>query len=119
MVEMEIKFIKCSFCSNLITLFMSTEKNEHAMIKFLNNHTKIKESSHSIGIYDSSANRVLMVCNSCSVISFKLRNPRSLLNREICGKKYQKTYSFEEEDLRIFHKELKNIIKEGTCTFIE
>ena len=119
MFEMELKFIKCNFCSNLITLYMTTEKKDYAIIKFLSHHNKIKESSHSIGIYDSSANRVLMMCNSCSVNSFKLKKPKSLLNREITGKSHNKTYSFGDNDLLIFQKELKNIVKEGTCTIIE
>ena len=115
---MDLKFVKCTFCSNIITLSMSIEDLDF-LKKFLNSCVKIKESSHSIGIYDSSANRVLMMCSSCSRISFKLKQVNNIRNREITGKKEQKKYSFSEEDLKIFNKELKNILKEKTCTIIE
>ena len=96
--NINLRFVKCTFCSNMISLLFIAPKQEGVIIKFLENHNKIKESLHSIGIFDPSANRVLIMCNSCSVISCSLKKVNNILEREITGIKKPPRYTFNNNE---------------------
>ena len=110
--KFDIIFTNCLFCSNMITLSIYiTDKYKYDEINnFLENHKLFQKSRTSMCIKDNSIEKIIIMCKSCSVISYKVKNIKYLLNREITGKKIEKDFSFTKEDLNIFYKELKNII---------
>ena len=116
MDEIVLNFNKCNICGNVITLGMRYNEHDEYICKFINNHDLTKNTRHLYGLRDDKSS--YMLCTNCYGKIVYFRKLKNLNNREIGLNVYHNSKRYDTESVMVFFNELKNIVKEESCTLL-